>query len=483
MKCDTSTKPSLKGYSIKAYFKLITFSTFGILAFFISFPLPGYQVSVFGWQFGAVSGNSTMLVTHITSFIRAALWDGSFKAMPAIIWLFGIYCLIDLFLIRFDNFWCASIVTFVFSIFKILGFVLLTITAVSYYFGVYPAVFSWFFTGMESIGGANVSFFILDRILVPICIILPVTAVLLPLLADYGLVDFIGVVSRRFMRPILRLPGRAAVITVSALLANFSVGHIAANDQYKSGRMSARESIIIATCLSTVSMGFMLVLAHNTNLMHIWNAYLWSTFLIVIVVTLVGVRIYPLNKLPDTFYEGVVPVPEKEYNKHIVRYAIKEALDTATAADKYRKRAAYIMKESAVILGACVVGPTIFATAGLMLYSFTPIFTWIGYIFWPFVRIAIPASEAVTASSGAALGFLENMMPSLLVASGEWSMRTRYMLAVVPVTAVVFLASFVPCIMATSLPVKFGHLVIIWLERVVLSIIFAALISLILFPT
>ena len=134
------------------------------------------------------------------------------------------------------------------------------------------------------------------------------------------------------------------------------------------------------------------------------------------------------------------------------------------------------------MLAASIVGPAFFATVGIILFTFTPIFTWIGYIFWPFMRIAIPAHEAVTASSGAAVGFLENMLPSLLVSTGEWSLRIRYMLAVVPVTAVVFLASFVPCIMATSLPVKFWHLVIIWLERMIMSIIFAALISLLLFP-
>jgi nucleoside recognition membrane protein YjiH len=134
------------------------------------------------------------------------------------------------------------------------------------------------------------------------------------------------------------------------------------------------------------------------------------------------------------------------------------------------------------MLGASIVGPAFFVTVGIVLFAFTPIFTWIGYIFWPFMRIVIPAHEAVTASSGAAIGFLDNTLPSLLVATGEWTLRIRYMMAVIPVTAVVFLSSFVPCIMATSLPVKFGHLVIIWLERMILSIIFAALISLILFP-
>jgi nucleoside recognition membrane protein YjiH len=140
------------------------------------------------------------------------------------------------------------------------------------------------------------------------------------------------------------------------------------------------------------------------------------------------------------------------------------------------------MKDTIGIMATCSTGPAFFAVAGIALFIFTPVFSWIGYIFWPFMRIAVPANEAITASSGAALGFIEVTLPSLLVAAGEWSIRTRYMMAVIPVTSIVFIASWIPCIMATELPVKFSHLVIIWLERIFLSIILAALLSLILFP-
>ncbi len=66
--------------------------------------------------------------------------------------------------------------------------------------------------------------------------------------------------------------------------------------------------------------------------------------------------------------------------------------------------------------------------------------------------------------------------------SGEWSLRTRYMMAVVPVTSIIFLASFVPCLMATDIPVSFKDMVIVWLERMLLSVVITGIFAILLFP-
>ena len=56
------------------------------------------------------------------------------------------------------------------------------------------------------------------------------------------------------------------------------------------------------------------------------------------------------------------------------------------------------------------------------------------------------------------------------------------MMAVIPVTSIVFLASFVPCLMATEIPVKFKDMLVIWLERMFLSVLITGLFSILLFP-
>ena len=160
----------------------------------------------------------------------------------------------------------------------------------------------------------------------------------------------------------------------------------------------------------------------------------------------------------------------------------EEALQTAENQESLGRRIAYIMKETIGVLGTVASGTAFFATAGVLLYTYTPLVRWVGYIFYPFMRLSIPAPEAVTACTGAAVSFIEVTLPALLVTVGEWSLRTRYMMAVIPVTSIIFLASFVPCLMATDIPVSFKDMVIVWLERMLLSVVITGIFAILLFP-
>jgi nucleoside recognition membrane protein YjiH len=458
--------------------------------------MPAYQFNLGAWHWGAVAAQSNVLVSHFTNFIKAMFYTGNFKLMPFAVWSIGVYSIVDLFFLRPGKFWHSGKVAAIFAVFKIIGFGLQCFAEIEIYFGVHPGFTNWFFNSIDSLGGKSIMAFIMGNILVSICISIPAASLFLPFLIDYGLVDFVGVIVRPVMRKIFRLPGRAAVIMVSAFLGNFSVGHIAINDQYKTGQMNEREAVIIGTSLSTVSVGFLLVLANNTHLNNglfngvaesKWNVYFWTAFLITLLVAFIGIRIFPLSRIENSYYPHAVPRPEPivkgvGFGK-LVGSAWGEALQLADKQDNAGKRIAFIMHETIGVLGTVASGTAFFATAGVLLYTYTPIFDWFGYIFWPFMKVfgGMSASETLLCSKGAAISFLEVTLPALLVTTGGFSARACYMLAVIPVTSIVFLASFVPCLMATDVPVKFGHICLIWLERMIFSIIIVGIFGLILF--
>ena len=480
---------SLKDYSVGTWLKFILFSAFGVFAFFINFNLPEYQIVIGGWEWGLVKAQSNVLCSHLTNFIKAAFYTGNFKFMPFVVWAIGLFAVIDLFFLRPEKAWKTTKINALFAIFKIVGFVVLCINIIDIYFGVHPAFMNWMFNEVESLG-TSIANFVMANILVTICISIPSASLFLPFLVDYGLVDFVGVFVRLIMRPIFKLPGRAAIIMVTAFLGNFSAGHIAVNDQYKTGRMTERESVCIDTSLSTVSVGFLMALAANTGLnnaelwggKNYWNLYFWIAFLITLLVALVGVRIYPLKQIPDDYYPGATPNPEKIIRSSLFHAAVMEALEIVDNQDNVGKRIGYIEKETLYVLGTVSAGTSFFGTLGVVLYTFTPIIKWLGYIFWPFFRLfGFTGEELSVACTGSMISFVEVTVPALLVKVGTWSLRLRFMLAVLPVTSIIFLASFVPCCMGTEVPVKFGHLVIIWLERMILSILITGLFAVILF--
>ena len=482
-----ANETAMKKYSFKAWFRLIVWSLFGVVAFFINVPCPfPAEIAIGGWVWGPISQNANVLVSHLTNLIKAALYTGNFKAMPVVVWAIGLYAVLDLFIFRPNKAWKTGTVNAVFAIFKIVGFVILTVSVLDIYFGVskFLPFMGWLFNPVDALG-TSIANFVMDKILVTICISIPCASLVLPFLCDYGLVDFVGVFVRLVMRPVFKLPGRAAIIMVTAFLGNFSAGHIAVNEQYKTGKMTEREAVCIDTSLSTVSVGFLMALATNTGLIAagLWNTYFWVAFLITLLVALVGVRLFPLNKIPDNYYEGATPNPEKIIKSGLFQAALTEALDIAEAQDHPGKRIGVVMKETLNVLGTVAAGTSFWGTFGVVLYIFTPIIQFMGYIFWPFFRLlGFTGQELTVACTGSMISLVEVTVPALLVSVGEWSMRLRFMLAVLPVSSIIFLASFVPCCMGTEVPVKFWHLLVIWLERMILSIIIAGIFAIILFP-
>jgi nucleoside recognition membrane protein YjiH len=358
-----------------------------------------------------------------------------------------------------------------------------TIFSICKVFGLLFTIFVVFNIGPAAILQQNVGPFFLNKVLFAITISIPISALFLPFILDYGLVDFFGVIMRPIMRPVFKLPGRAAVIAISAFLGNFSVGHLAVNDQYKEGRMTGRESAVIATSLSTVSIAFLIVLARATGIIEHWNTFFWSAFIITIIVTIIGIRIPPLRTLPDDYYPGVKESPEPVFKKDLMRNAMNVSLDVAEKSEMIHKRVYVLMRETALMLCTITTGAVFFGTVGILLNMYTPIFQWIGYIFYPFLwLIQIPGHELAIAAKGVSLSFLDATLPALLATGAEHSLRLKYFLAVLPVSTIIFIAAFIPCIMGTEIPVRFSQLCLIWLQRAILTILVAGAFAYFLFP-
>ena len=471
-----------KKYPISAYLKFALLPLIGILAFFIDIPLP--EMTIMGYTLPA---RTTITINHLTNIIRAFLWDGNFKVMPYIVLALSLFGLFDLIFRRDKHF--ATTLGKVFAVIKVIGvvFIVFAVFGIGFPFMHQPldilSVRVVSEDGFVSYVPRSISTFITYGVLVTISISIPLAAAFLPFLLNYGLVEFVGVLVRPVMRPIFRLPGRSAVILVSALLGNFSVAHIAVDDQYHKGQMTEREAITICTGFCSSSIAFMMVLATNAGIIDThWNAYVWSSFLIIILITIIGARIYPLNKIRDGYAPGVQAQPEQVYTKKIFRNALHEGLDISSRAVNPIVGIGRIMKATIGILAAIIMGAGFSTSVGMILYIYTPVFEWIGYIFRPLMMlIQIPPQEVATAATGAAFSVLELMIPSMLVMTGDWSIHIRFLMAVIPITSIIFLGSFVPSLISTSLPVKFSYLMIIWLERMILSILFAGGFALLLF--
>lgn len=350
--------------------------------------------------------------------------------------------------------WKKSTVNRVFSVFKVVGLVV----GILLVFNVGPA---WLFE--PSMGP-----FLLNKLVIPVGLLVPIGAIFLALLVSYGLLEFIGVLLQPIMRPVWRTPGRSAIDAVASFVGSYSLGLLITNRVYKEGKYTAKEAAIIATGFSTVSATFMVVVAKTLDLMSMWNLYFWVTLLVTFLVTAITVHIWPLRSFKDEYYEGATPQPEVKPEGRRIATAWNEAMDTVSKAPTFAQNIVTNVRDGLMMAMAILPSILSIGLLGLVLAEFTPVFDWIGYIFYPFTWL-LQLPEPMLVAKASALGIAEMFLPALLVV--ESALVVKFVIAVVSVSSIIFFSALVPCIVSTEIPLTIPQLIVIWIQRVILTLV------------
>nr|WP_234447855.1 YjiH family protein [Viridibacillus soli] len=422
-------------------FKFVVCSLIGIFSFFVTF---------------TYNGKSSILLDHIVSWLSTNA--------PTVVSIYIVIMLLCGAAYPFiSKSWNKDIVSIVMSVFKVVGLVV----GLLLIFGVGP---TWLFD--PSVGP-----FLMEKLIKPVGVLIPIGAIFLALLISYGLLEFIGVFMQPVMRPIFRTPGRSAVDAVASFVGSYSVGLLLTNRVFNQGKYTIREAAIIATGFSTVSVTFMVVIANTLDLMAYWSAFFWVSLIITFLVTAITARIWPLGKLKDEYIveEGdpEIIVTEKRFQT-----AWSEAMNAVKVNPPLWKNLLQHLKEGLIM--AMGVLPSILSIGllGLVLAMYTPIFDWVAYLFLPFTWI-LQLPEPMLTAKALSVSIAEIFLPSLLVANA--AVMTKFIVAVVSVSAILFFSAVIPVILSTEIPLTIRQMVIIWFQRVVLTLILVTPIAFLLF--
>ncbi len=335
-----------------------------------------------------------------------------------------------------------------------------------------------FETGPTWLARPDIGPFLFESLVIPVGLLVPIGAVFLALLVGYGLLEYVGVILQPVMRPLWRTPGRSAIDAVASFVGSYSLGLLITNRVYREGKYSAREAAVIATGFSTVSATFMVVVATTLDLMGSWLTYFWTTLLVTFLVTAITVRIRPLSRIPDTYFESVEPRPEIDARGRRLSRAWEEAQHTVTSAPPLHVNVWRNVRDG--LLMAMAILPSILSIGllGLILATWTPVFDWLGYLFYP-VTWALQIPEPMLVAKASAVGIAEMFLPALLVT--EAVPAVKFIVAVVCVSQIIFFSAMVPCIVATEIPLSVPQMIVIWFERVVLTLVLVTPIAFLLF--
>ncbi|WP_174614577.1 YjiH family protein [Virgibacillus ihumii] len=419
-------------YRVSNVLKFLVYSLIGIFMFFI--PVK-------------INGTSSIPLDHIVTWLNSTF--------PSITPLFALLVILGGAIYPFaTKTWNTSKFNVVFSILKVLGLII----GLALYFNVGP---SWLLT-------PNMGPYLFDNLVVPVGITVPLGGVLLALLVGYGLLEFVGVLGERIMQPIWKTPGRSAINALASFVASFAVGLLITNREYKEGKFTVKQSVIIATGFSTVTVAFMIVVAKTLELMHIWNLYFWTTLFVTFAVTAVTVRIWPISKMSDKYYNKGQGEPDEKIQGEYLKNAWKNAMVAANNAPSLARNIWDNLRDGMVMTMSIL--PTILSIGliCLALAEYTPLFGYLGYIFYPITAL-LQIPEPFLAAKAAAIGITEMFLPALLVVGAP--LITKFIISVVCVSSIIFFSASVPSILSTEIPISIPKLIIIWFERTIISLI------------
>jgi nucleoside recognition membrane protein YjiH len=327
--------------------------------------------------------------------------------------------------------------------------------------------------GPEWLWGEFTGGLVIKVLLVKLLSILFFASILLPLLTEYGLMDFVGTLLRKPFRLAFRLPGRAAIDSLASTFGSASVGIILSNRQYEIGHYTWREATIIATCFSTVSVPFSLVVAEILNLDHMFLSYYASAVVIIIILAFVLSRIPPLTRFEDTFFDDEDKRPPRIEEGGLMQRAVTAALQRARTGPGVTRYAMHGLRDLSNLWFNIVPPVLVFATFAMVLVEHTSLFEWLALPFVPLMEFANMENPALTAKAIVA-GFADPFFPPL-IGKGIESEVTRCVIAIMSVAQLIFLTETGVVLMKTKLRIQFWHLAVIFLLRTILAFPLAVL--------
>ena len=338
------------------------------------------------------------------------------------------------------------------------------------FIGLILGLMTAFKVGPEIIYSPDTGGLILYELIGGLFTIFLVAGFILPFLTEFGLLEYIGVFLTSVMRPVFNLPGRSAIDCLASWIGDGTIGVTLTNKQYEEGYYTAREAAVISTTFSAVSITFCLVVLENVGLTDYFGKFYLTVGVAGIVAALILPRIHPLSGKEDKYKTKEVKAQAENIPEGFSKneWALQLAVKKAESNSNVKK---YFVSATKTVLGLWLgVVPIIMAagTIALIVSEATPFFQIMGKPFLPLLKL-LQIPEAELASTTMVVGFADMVVPSILAAEIANPM-TRFIIAAVSVSQLIYMSETGAVILGSNLPVSLLDLFILFLERTIITL-------------
>lgn len=346
-------------------------------------------------------------------------------------------------------------------------------------FGMAFVLLTYFQVGPHAITSENTGLLVLKDLLPVLFSVFILAGLLLPLLLNFGLLELVGTLLTKVMRPLFGVPGRSAVNCVASWLGDGSVGILMTARQYEDKYYTQREAAIIGTTFSAVSITFCLVVIGQVKLEYLFAPFYLTVCLAGVVAAIIVPRLPPLRFKKDVLIDGEQPdgnaelVPE---GKTLFKHSLDVALTKAEKAPGLKGTIEEGLHNAFDMVFAVLPVVMAVGTFALIIAEYTPIFQYLGMPFIPFLEL-LQIPEAEMAAQTIMVGFADMFIPSILAAGSIESDVTRFIIAAMSVTQLIYMSEVGALLLGSKIPVNIFELFIIFILRTLVTLPVIALMA------
>ncbi|OIN06656.1 arginine uptake transporter [Oceanisphaera psychrotolerans] len=298
-----------------------------------------------------------------------------------------------------------------------------------------------------------------------------VSSVLLPLLTDYGLMEFISVLVHKIFSRIFGLPGRAAIDCLTSWLSDSTVGVILTTQQYRNGYYTKREAAVIASSYSIVSIAFSYIVLKFVSMEHVFFSWYFSVAVSGVVCAMIVPRLIPLKNVPNTYFSNRSNASQgssQGENESHLRWAVRRGVERADRAESPARQVMNGIHAATDVAITIYPAMMLLGVIGLSIIKYTTVIQFLATPLVPYLEL-LQLPEASVAATAIMTGFIDLLMPVILAEDIE-SELTRFVIAGVAVNGIIYLTEVAIIILKANIGLNILHLFAIWLIRLIISL-------------
>lgn len=292
----------------------------------------------------------------------------------------------------------------------------------------------------------------------------------IPILTDFGIMEFSGILISKAVRVLFTLPGRSSVDLMASWFGSSLASIILTRGQHEKGYYTGREAAVICTNFAFVSLPFSFVVANAIGIESHFTLWYLIICVTCIVLAFITPRIWPLRGLPDTYLEEVGQqidevVPE---NTSTFKYALSLAAaraETTTVKDVVKNGIDMYINIFFDLIPLILAWGTI----SLAIFEFTQIFQIISMPMGWFLQL-FGIQGAMEFAPATLIGFLDMYLPAILLADAGDYLHTQLILGALSIVQIIYMTETGISILKSKMPLNFWKLFALFLIRTVIAI-------------